>query len=66
MNNRLYKVEVIADSTNEWLDNGLKFKTIEDAEDHAEKLAAHWTAIRQWRVIEIGKDLPETHMELRS
>ncbi len=61
----IYKVQVIADSTGKWIDNGLKFKTIEDAEEYAENLAARWSAVLQWRVIDPSRPIPETHMELR-
>ncbi len=62
----MFRVDVIADSSNKWVGNLLRFKTADDAEEYAENLAARWTAIRQWRVIEDGKALPETSTEIRS
>lgn len=49
-----YKVEVIADNTGNWVSNQLTFDTIEDAEEYAEDLHFRWTAVREWRVTEVG------------
>lgn len=46
-----YKVEVIADSSGEWVGNQLEFDTKEQAEDYAKDLAWRWTAVREWRVV---------------
>ena len=48
-----YKVEVIADSSGTWASNGLTFDTKEEAERYALNLFDRWTAVREWRVIEV-------------
>lgn len=45
-----FKVEVIADASGEWISNGLRFDTEEQAKSYAEDLAWRWTAVRNWRV----------------
>lgn len=46
-----YAVEVIADSSEQFCGNGLRFPTTEAAEAYAKDLYARWTAVRSWRVI---------------
>lgn len=46
----VWKVEVIADNTNKWSGNSLRFKTAEAAEEYGEDLARRWTLLRHWRV----------------
>ena len=48
----MYAVEVIADSSGEWCGNGLKFPTIDQAQEHAVDLFHRWTLVRDWRVVE--------------
>jgi hypothetical protein len=48
----MFKVEVIADNSGTWCGNGLSFTTREDAEAYARDLAARWTLVREWRVVE--------------
>jgi hypothetical protein len=48
-----YAVEVIADSSEVWCGNALKFPTIEAAEAYAKDLWSRWTAVRSWRVVRI-------------
>jgi hypothetical protein len=48
-----FKVEVIADSSGTWAGNGLTFATRAEAEDYARGLHMRWTAVRQWRVVEV-------------
>lgn len=50
-----YKVEVIADSTGNWCGNGITYTTKEHAEQSARDLAMRWTAVRDWRVIEVAE-----------
>lgn len=47
-----FKVEVIADSSGEWVGNGLKFATREEAQHYGEDLFSRWTAVREWRIVE--------------
>jgi len=46
-----YKVEVIADSSGEWVGNQLKFPTPEKATEYANDLFSRWTEVRKWRVV---------------
>ena len=48
----MFKAEVIADNSGEWVGNQLKFDTKEEAETYAKDLASRWTAVREWRVVE--------------
>ncbi len=52
----MFKVEVIADNSGEWVGNALTFDTMEKAEDYARNLSMRWTAVRQWRVWDIETD----------
>jgi hypothetical protein len=47
-----WKMEVIADSSGEWVGNGLRFTTKELAEQWARDLFSRWTAVKEWRVVE--------------
>lgn len=47
-----FAVEVIADSSEEWVGNGLTFPTEAAAEAYAKDLWSRWTAVRSWRVVE--------------
>lgn len=47
-----YKVEVIADSSEQWAGNAVRFATRKEAEEYAQDLYLRWTAVRDWRVIE--------------
>lgn len=49
----MYKVEVIADSSNVWTGNAMRFAAIEDAEIYAKDLFSRWTAVRSYRVVEL-------------
>jgi hypothetical protein len=49
---KVYRVEVIADDSGEWLDNGMTFPTHEKAEEYAKGLYSRWTLVREWRVVE--------------
>jgi hypothetical protein len=46
------KVEVIADSSGEWVSNQLRFATKELAEAYGSDLSCRWTAVREYRVVE--------------
>lgn len=54
----LYKVEVIADRSGQWTGNGITYTTREHAEESARDLASRWTAVRDWRVVEVA-ELPK-------
>ena len=47
----IYKVEVQADSSGEWVGNGLTFETERDAVAYARDLAYRWLSVRDWRVV---------------
>ena len=47
-----FQVEVIADTSEEWCGNGLRFPTQAEAEAYAKDLWSRWTAVRSWRVVE--------------
>jgi hypothetical protein len=47
-----YRPEVIADSSGEWLPNGLRFATKQEAENSAHDLMMRWTAVRECRAAE--------------
>jgi len=49
-----FRPEVIADSSGEWVPNGLRFATLEEAEAYAADLALRWTMVRDWRVTVSG------------
>lgn len=51
MENKSYKVEVIADNSGEWCSNSLRFKTEAEAKEYGANLASRWTAVREWRVV---------------
>ena len=48
-----WKAEVIADNSGEWCGNGLRFDTKSEAETYAMDLAMRWTAVRDWRAVEV-------------
>jgi hypothetical protein len=49
----VYKVQVIADHSGEWVGNELTFPTEQAANDYGVNLYARWTAVRHVRVIEV-------------
>jgi len=53
----MWKVEVIADATGQWVGNGMRFETKEKAEEYAADLSSRWTAVRQWRAVEAPVEL---------
>lgn len=56
-----YKVEVIADSSGVWAGNGLRFDTHDEATSYALDLQARWTAVREWRVVEVVELEQDAH-----
>lgn len=47
-----YAVEVIADSTGNWLGNGLTFDTEAEAHAYGQDLQGRWTLVQAFRVVE--------------
>jgi hypothetical protein len=54
-----YRVEVIADGSNKWTGNALRFASLDEAGDYGKDLASRWTSVRRWRAVE--SDDPVTH-----
>jgi hypothetical protein len=54
-----WKVEVIADSSGQWVANGMRFPSKEDAEVYGRDLAGRWTLVREWRVVMSGDKVTE-------
>lgn len=52
----MFKVEVIADNSGEWVGNALTFPTHAEAEQYAVALAMRWLAVEKWQVIEIEEN----------
>ncbi len=50
--NGRFAVEVIADSSEVWCGNGLRFPFYDAAEAYAKDLWSRWTSVRSWRVVE--------------
>jgi hypothetical protein len=50
-----YRVEVLADSSGKWCGNGMTFASTEEAREYAFNLAMRWTAVRDWRVVEVAE-----------
>jgi hypothetical protein len=49
-----FKVEVLADNSGKWAGNGLTFLTEEDAMEYGNDLSFRWTAVRDFRVVEVN------------
>ena len=47
-----YAPEVIADSSEKWSGNGLRFATAKEAEDWVRDLSYRWVLVRKTRVVE--------------
>ena len=47
-----YRVEVIADSSGQFVGNMLEFDSPAEARRYAHDLYARWTAVRDWRVVD--------------
>jgi hypothetical protein len=46
-----YRVDVIADSSKEWVTNSIRVETIEEAKVYGADLAGRWRLVREWRVM---------------
>jgi hypothetical protein len=47
-----YIVEVVADRTNKFYGNALKFESIEVAVNYAKDLMSRWLLVSNWRVVD--------------
>jgi hypothetical protein len=52
MNTQSYKVGVKTQGDKDWVSNGLRFKTEEDAKAYGQDLFCRWTAVNEWKVLE--------------
>jgi hypothetical protein len=52
MSTRSYRCEVIADSSGQFVGNGLRFSTEQEAKNYAVDLSCRWTLVRESRVVE--------------
>lgn len=48
-----FKVEVIADDSGKWCSNALRFDSQEAAAEHGRDLFGRWTAVREYRVVNV-------------
>lgn len=55
-NVKSYAPEVIADSTNKWCRNALRFATREEAEANVADLFSRWFAVKETRVVETSDE----------
>jgi len=55
----MFKVQVIADASGEWVGNQLTFATDAEARNYAEALAWRWTAVPRWRVVPADQNSPQ-------
>jgi hypothetical protein len=53
--------EVIADNSDKWCGNGLRFATKEEAEQNVFDLSMRWTMVRDTRVIESDEPVNYTY-----
>ena len=53
-----YKVEVVADNSGKWCSNNILFASKVAAERYAVDLHDRWTAVREWRVVEVPVPMP--------
>jgi hypothetical protein len=57
----IYKVEVIADASGQFVGNGKTFDTVDDARAYAWDLMGRWTLVRDWRILNAtGKVIAST------
>jgi hypothetical protein len=52
-----FAVEVIADGSGQFVGNGMRYATREEAEASARDLAWRWTLVREWRVVESSDEV---------
>ena len=53
-----FKVEVVTDNSGKFLSNNILFANRQQAEDYAIDLHDRWTAVREWRVVEVPVPMP--------
>jgi len=51
MSDEKWKVQVIADSSNKWCTNALRFDSEDKAKAYGQDLWSRWTAVREWRAV---------------
>lgn len=49
----MYKVEVRVKGETTFAGNGLRFQTEDEATNYAKDLAGRWTAVEEYRVVEV-------------
>lgn len=52
----IYRVEVLADDSGCWVGNGMRFDTVDEAEQYARGLQYHWSAVREWKVTPVKEE----------
>jgi hypothetical protein len=55
-----FALEVVADSSGEWVGNVFRLRTLEEALQYGRDVASMWTAVRKWRVVRWGWDYKRT------
>jgi hypothetical protein len=60
-----FRPEVIADSSGQWLGNGLRFATKEEAEASALDLMLRWTLVRDYRAAESDDEVNYSYVNRR-
>ena len=58
-----WKVEVVADNSGKFLSNNILFASKAAAERYAIDLHDRWTAVREWRVVEVPVPMPPEYEE---
>jgi hypothetical protein len=53
---RSYKVGVKTSGDQDWVANGLRFKTHEEAKAYGHDLFMRWTAVNDWTVLESDEE----------
>jgi hypothetical protein len=51
-----YKAVVKTPGDKDWVGNGLRFKTKQEAENYALDLSMRWTQVREWEVQESDEE----------
>jgi hypothetical protein len=51
-----FALQVVADSSGEWVGNQHRLPTLDLALQYGRDLAARWTAVRKWRVMKVLSD----------
>ena len=54
-----WKVEVLADNSGTWAGNALRFASRLAAKNYALDLSTRWTAVREYRIVEVDEPADE-------